>query len=490
MRDPDRRPPRRCASASRDARSWAASGAGLGVARPCARLARPEAARCGGRRRSLAAAASPQPCTSRRGPSASSTSTRPAARRTSSCSTTSRSSRADARPAHARVLHRGPADRPAPGTRSCAASAPQHSVRSATGQSGQEMSTLLPHIGSIADEICIVRSMQTEQINHDPAHTFMNTGTQISGRPSRGLLDLVRHRRRRRGPARASSCSPRTAAAARCSPSRPGSGTAASCPAASRASSSAPRATRVLYLRDPDGRHPRAAARRDRRGRGAHPEPAGLGGRPRRSRPASASTRWRSGCRRAVPALTDFANEPQARARRSTASRAWTAPSPPTACWRGAWPSAACASSSSTTATGTTTAGIKADIAMKAREVDQASAALVKDLKQRGMLERHARDLGRRVRADARWPRATAATITSRASRSGWRAAASRAASPTAPPTSSATWRWRTRCPSTTSTPPCCTSSASTTRKLTFKFLGRDFRLTDVHGEVVKKILA
>ena len=54
------------------------------------------------------------------------------------------------------------------------------------GESGQEMSTAFPHIGSLADDICIVRSLRTEQINHDPAHTFMNTGTAISGRPSMG----------------------------------------------------------------------------------------------------------------------------------------------------------------------------------------------------------------------------------------------------------------------------------------------------------------
>ncbi|MEK7674276.1 MAG: DUF1501 domain-containing protein [Verrucomicrobiota bacterium] len=54
------------------------------------------------------------------------------------------------------------------------------------GKSGQEISTILPHIGKIADDICILRSMQTEQINHDPAQTFMNTGTSISGRPSIG----------------------------------------------------------------------------------------------------------------------------------------------------------------------------------------------------------------------------------------------------------------------------------------------------------------
>jgi hypothetical protein len=54
------------------------------------------------------------------------------------------------------------------------------------GESGQEITTLFPHMGSIADDICIIRSMHTEQINHDPAHTFMNTGTAISGRPSMG----------------------------------------------------------------------------------------------------------------------------------------------------------------------------------------------------------------------------------------------------------------------------------------------------------------
>jgi len=54
------------------------------------------------------------------------------------------------------------------------------------GQSGQQISDYLPFTARLADKICIVRSMVTEQINHDPAHTFMNTGTAISGRPSMG----------------------------------------------------------------------------------------------------------------------------------------------------------------------------------------------------------------------------------------------------------------------------------------------------------------
>ena len=48
------------------------------------------------------------------------------------------------------------------------------------GQSGQEISDLLPWTAKMADEIAIVRSMVTDQINHDPAHTVMNTGTSLS----------------------------------------------------------------------------------------------------------------------------------------------------------------------------------------------------------------------------------------------------------------------------------------------------------------------
>jgi hypothetical protein len=62
---------------------------------------------------------------------------------------------------------------------------PQHPFRR-FGRSGQEISSIFPHIGTVADDICIIRSMRTEAINHDPAHTFMNTGTTISGRPAMG----------------------------------------------------------------------------------------------------------------------------------------------------------------------------------------------------------------------------------------------------------------------------------------------------------------
>lgn len=62
---------------------------------------------------------------------------------------------------------------------------PQHPFRT-YGKSGQRIAEIFPHMGTIADDICIVRSLVTEAINHDPAHTFMNTGTTISGRPAFG----------------------------------------------------------------------------------------------------------------------------------------------------------------------------------------------------------------------------------------------------------------------------------------------------------------
>ena len=54
------------------------------------------------------------------------------------------------------------------------------------GQSGQWISDILPHHGKIADDMCIINSMYTEAINHDPAITFFQTGHQQPGRPSLG----------------------------------------------------------------------------------------------------------------------------------------------------------------------------------------------------------------------------------------------------------------------------------------------------------------
>jgi hypothetical protein len=63
--------------------------------------------------------------------------------------------------------------------------APQYTFRK-FGKSGQEMTEIFPNLGRVADELCIIRSMYGEQINHDPAHQVMNNGSILPGRPSFG----------------------------------------------------------------------------------------------------------------------------------------------------------------------------------------------------------------------------------------------------------------------------------------------------------------
>ena len=54
------------------------------------------------------------------------------------------------------------------------------------GRSGIRMTEALPHLASVADDLCVIRSMHTDAINHDPAITFQQTGAQVPGRPSIG----------------------------------------------------------------------------------------------------------------------------------------------------------------------------------------------------------------------------------------------------------------------------------------------------------------
>jgi len=58
------------------------------------------------------------------------------------------------------------------------------------GQSGMDFSELLPHTAGLADDICMIRSMQTDAVNHAPAQILMNTGSQQFGRPSFGAWTL------------------------------------------------------------------------------------------------------------------------------------------------------------------------------------------------------------------------------------------------------------------------------------------------------------
>ena len=54
------------------------------------------------------------------------------------------------------------------------------------GRSGAWVSDLLPHIGALADDLCFIKTMHTEHVNHDPASKFLHTGFQLAGRPSAG----------------------------------------------------------------------------------------------------------------------------------------------------------------------------------------------------------------------------------------------------------------------------------------------------------------
>ena len=58
------------------------------------------------------------------------------------------------------------------------------------GKCGMELSELLPHTGEVADDLCLIRSMQTDAVNHAPAQILMNTGSQLFGRPSLGAWTL------------------------------------------------------------------------------------------------------------------------------------------------------------------------------------------------------------------------------------------------------------------------------------------------------------
>jgi hypothetical protein len=125
------------------------------------------------------------------------------------------------------------------------------------GQSGAWVSELLPHTASIIDNLCIVRSLYTEAINHDPAITFLQTGSQLSGRPSMGAwLSYGLGSTMRTSPPSSFSSPP----AKPTSPSTPASGAAGSSPPNIRASSSAPATTRSFTSTTRPGFPPAAAA--------------------------------------------------------------------------------------------------------------------------------------------------------------------------------------------------------------------------------------
>ena len=165
------------------------------------------------------------------------------------------------------------------------------------GQSGTWVSELLPHTAKIVDDLCIVRSMHTEAINHDPAITFIQTGSQIAGRPSMGawlsyglgsendnlpaFVVLITHGQGRPAALRAAVGQrlPAVAAPGRAVPQR--------------------QATRCCTCSNPAGRRRTRAAARCSTAARAAAACSRAERRPRDRRAASPSTRWPTACRRA-----------------------------------------------------------------------------------------------------------------------------------------------------------------------------------------------
>ena len=227
---------------------------------------------------------------------------------------------------------------------------PQHPFQ-AFGKERTEICALFPHIGSVIDEICLIRSMTTEAINHDPAHMFMNTGSQIAGRPSMGAWVTY---------GLGSEADDLPGFVVLTSLGKGGQNQ----PIAARQWSSGFLPSRyqgvqlrakgdpVLYLTNPAGRLARAAGRRRRRDQRAQRPVRHAGARPGDRHP-------RRPVRDGVPdagqrpgADGRSRREPSGRSNSTAAGRAM-ARSRPTACSPAGWPSAACVSSSSTTRTGT-----------------------------------------------------------------------------------------------------------------------------------------
>jgi hypothetical protein len=362
---------------------------------------------------------------------------------------------------------------------------PQHPF-ARYGRSGQEISTLLPHIGSLADDICIVRSMQTEQINHDPAHTFMNTGTQISGRPAAGswiwygigaeaqdLPGFVVLTSQGRG--------------GQMQPIAARQWHSGFLPSRFQGVHFRSRGDAVLYLRDPDGvTRERQRDVIDAVAALTQSQPDGVDDPEIAARLSQYEMAFRM--QTSIPALTDFADEPR-----------HVLDSYGVAGMDGSF-AANCLLARRLAERGVRFiqlyhrdwdhhSRLKADVAMKAREVDQASAALVKDLKQRGMLDDTlviwGGEFGRTPMAqeDGRDHHIKGFSI--------WLAGGGIRGGTSHGATDELGYMAVENVVSVHDLHATMLYLLGIDHtKLTFKLLGRDFRLTDVHGEVVTKILA
>ena len=264
-----------------------------------------------------------------------------------------------------------------------------------TANRARGSASCLPHHREIVDDVCFVKSMFTEAINHDPAITFFQTGSQIAGRPSMGAWLSY-------GLGSMNDDLPSFIVLV--------SANQADQPLYARLWGSGFLDSKYQGVQFRPGKDPGALPQQSRRHLPLRPRRDAR--QAQRAQPPSVRAGARPGDRIADRAVRNGVPHADERAggdrpRRASRNRrsSCTAPtaarrarSRPTACWPAGWPSAACDSFSSIIKAGTITAACPTAFATSAQETDQASAALVIDLKQRGLLDDTLVDLGRRVR--------------------------------------------------------------------------------------------
>ena len=245
------------------------------------------------------------------------------------------------RPALPGILHQRPAARPAPG-RGAQGPRPVHRFPETREDRHRDLRACFPHFASVADELCVIRSMQTEQINHDTAHAFMNTGSIIKGRPSMGSWLLY-------GLGAETEDLPgfivlTSAGQNRLQPVSARQWSSGVLPSKFQGIQFQSKGDRRALHRQSRRRLPEHAAA-GRRGNQAAQRLARRGAdRPRNPDAHRAIRDGVQACRPPCPDLTDHEQGTRQDAGTCTASRSRaTAASPPTACSPAAWPSAACA---------------------------------------------------------------------------------------------------------------------------------------------------
>lgn len=360
------------------------------------------------------------------------------------------------------------------------------------GQSGAEISELLPHTAAVADDLCIVRSMFTDAINHDPGITFFQTGSEQPGRPSMGAW--VHY-------GLGSETSDLPAFVVFVSGGNPGDQPlfarlwgAGFLPSEHQGVSFRPSGDPVLYLSDPPGIS-RSTRRRmldalEALNRLQHES---IGDPETLARIRQYETAF--GMQRALPEVMDLSDEPQSTFRLygEDARRPGTY-------------AANCLIARRLVERGVRFVqlyhrgwdhhtSLPSRIRGKCRETDQGSAALVRDLKQRGLLEDTlvvwAGEFGRTVYCQGDLTRDNYGRDHHPRCFTVWLAGGGIRGGQTVGTTDAFSYN-------ITQDPIHVHDLQATMlhclgidhERLTYRFQGRDFRLTDIHGQVVRKLLA